>query len=131
MRHHLRTLLVLVLLAATAVAFVVTEDLKLEPDPIARPRIDRTFSPVCDCERETARIAFRLRRPDTLTLTIADDQGQLVRTLLNKAGFRPGTHQFGAAVRRQRIAFEHQADPRPFGGGDGQVRKMRVSRQRR
>jgi FlgD Ig-like domain len=94
-RHHLRTLLVLVLLAATAVAFVVTEDLKLEPDPIARPRIDRTFSPVCDCERETARIAFRLRRPDTLTLTIADEQGQLVRTLLNKAGFRPGTHQFG------------------------------------
>jgi hypothetical protein len=94
-RHHLRTLLVLVLLAATAAAFVVTEDLKLEPDPIARPRIDRTFSPVCDCERQTARIAFRLRRPDTLTLTIADEQGQLVRTLLKDAGFRPGTHQFG------------------------------------
>jgi hypothetical protein len=94
-RYHLRTLLVLVLLAATAAAFVVTEDLKLEPDPIARPRIDRTFSPVCDCEQQTAHIAFRLRRADALTLTVADEQGQVVRTLLKDARFRPGTHQFG------------------------------------
>jgi hypothetical protein len=86
---------VLVLLAATAAAFVVTEDLKLEPDPIARPKIDRTFSPVCDCEQETAQIAFRLQRPDVLTLTIADESGAVVRTLLNKAGFRPGNHRFG------------------------------------
>ncbi|HEV3479436.1 MAG TPA: FlgD immunoglobulin-like domain containing protein [Gaiellaceae bacterium] len=83
------------LLAATAAAFVVTEDLKLEPDPIARPQIDPTFSPVCDCEQETARIAFRLRRADVLTLTIADEGGKVVRTLLNDASFRPGTHRFG------------------------------------
>lgn len=95
MARHLRTLLVLLILAATAAAFVVTEDLKLEPDPIARPRIDRTFSPVCHCPQETARIAFRLRREDVLTLTIADDDGQIVRTLLRKARFRPGSHQFG------------------------------------
>jgi hypothetical protein len=85
----------LVLLAAIAAAFVVTEDLKLEPDPIARPRIDPTFSPLCDCERQTARIAFRLRRADTLTLTVADEQGEVVRTLLNQARFRPGNHRFG------------------------------------
>jgi hypothetical protein len=94
-RGHVRTILVLGLLAATAAAFVVTEDLKLEPDPIARPRIDRTFSPVCECEQETARIAFRLRSADVLTLTIADKSGTIVRTLLNEAGFRPGTHRFG------------------------------------
>jgi hypothetical protein len=86
---------VLLLLAATAVAFVVTEDLKLEPDPIARPKIDRTFSPVCGCEHQTARIAFRLRRADVLTLTIADANGEVVRTLLNRAHFRPGNHTFG------------------------------------
>jgi hypothetical protein len=86
---------VLLLLAATAVAFVVTEDLKLEPDPIARPKIDRTFSPVCRCEQQTARIAFRLRRPDVLTLTIADANGEVVRTLLRQAHFRPGNHEFG------------------------------------
>jgi hypothetical protein len=59
--RHLRTVLVLLILGATAAAFVVTEDLKLEPDPLARPRIDRTFSPVCDCDQATAQIAFRLR----------------------------------------------------------------------
>jgi hypothetical protein len=99
--RHFRTLLVLVLLAATAAAFVVTEDLKLEPDPLALPRVDPTFSPVCRCDQQTARIAFRLRRPDKLTLTIADEDGQVVRTLLNEAEFRPGNHQFGWDGRDQ------------------------------
>jgi FlgD Ig-like domain len=93
--RHLRTILVLLILAATAVAFVVTEDLKLEPDPIARPRIDRIFSPVCQCEQQTARIAFRLREEDDLTLTIADEGGREIRTLLRDAHFRPGDLQFG------------------------------------
>jgi FlgD Ig-like domain len=93
--RHLRTILVLLILAATAVAFVVTEDLKLEPDPIARPRIDRTFSPVCHCEQQTARIAFRLREEDDLTLTIADEGGREIRTLLRDAHFRPGDLQVG------------------------------------
>jgi hypothetical protein len=93
--RHFRTALVLLILGATAAAFVVTEDLKLEPDPIARPRIDRTFSPVCDCEQQTARIAFRLRKEDDLTLAIADGSGQVVRTLLRDAHFRPGNHRFG------------------------------------
>jgi hypothetical protein len=93
--RHLRTILVLAILGATAAAFVVTEDLKLEPDPLARPRIDRTFSPVCDCEQETAQIAFRLREEDDLTLTIAGEGGQVVRTLLRDAHFRPGNHRFG------------------------------------
>jgi hypothetical protein len=102
LRRHLRTLLVLVLLACTAAAFVVTEDLKLEEDPIARPKIDRTFSPLCDCETATARIAFRLREPDALTLTIANEEGEVVRTLLDEASFRPGDHAFGWDGRDQR-----------------------------
>jgi FlgD Ig-like domain len=93
--RHLRTILVLVLLAGTAAAFVVTEDLKLEPDPIARPRITPTFSPVCRCDQQTAQIAFRLRREDRLTLRIADDQGRVVRTLLADALFGRGNHRFG------------------------------------
>jgi hypothetical protein len=99
--RHVRTVLILLLLAGTAAAFVVTEDLKLEPDPIGRPRIDKTFSPVCHCEQETARIAFRLRRPDVLTLTIADENGNIVRTLLDRARFRPGNHAFGWDGRDQ------------------------------
>jgi hypothetical protein len=93
--RHLRTAIVLLLLAGTAAAFVVTEDLKLEPDPIARPRITRTFSPVCDCPRQTAQIAFRLRHEDRLTLTIADKTGRVVRTLLRDARFGRGNHRFG------------------------------------
>jgi FlgD Ig-like domain len=91
----LRTALVLLLLAGTALAFVVTEDLKLQPDPIARPRIDPVFSPVCRCEKQSARIAFRLREADRLTLDIANDEGQVVRTLLRDARFAPGNHEFG------------------------------------
>jgi hypothetical protein len=87
--------LVLLILAATAVAFVVTEDLKLEPDPLARPRVSRIFSPVCRCDQQAAQIAFRLRREDVLTLTIADQSGNVVRTLLREARFRPGNHVFG------------------------------------
>lgn len=95
MRSHFRTVLILILLAAIAAAFVVTEDLKLEPDPLARPRVDPTFSPVCRCEQQTARISFRLRRPDVVTLTIANENGEVVRTILARASFRPGPHQFG------------------------------------
>jgi FlgD Ig-like domain len=100
-RRHLRTILVLLILGATAAAFVVTEDLKLEPDPIARPRIARTVAPLCHCEQQTGRIAFRLRREDVLTLTIADQGGEVVRTLLQKARFRPGNHRFGWDGREQ------------------------------
>jgi hypothetical protein len=112
--RHVRTVLILVLLAATAAAFVVTEDLKLEPDPLARPQIDRTFSPVCHCDQETARIAFRLRRADVLTLTIADKSGHVVRTLLREANFRPGNHRFGWDGRDEggKIVAEGRYRPR-------------------
>jgi FlgD Ig-like domain len=93
--RHLRTILVLLILGATAAAFVVTEDLKLEPDPLARPRIDRTFSPVCNCTQQTAQIAFRLRSEDDLTLAVADGSGKVVRTLVRDAHFRRGNHRFG------------------------------------
>ena len=93
--HHLRTALVLVLLAGTAAAFVVAEDLKLEPDPIAQPRIDPVFSPVCRCDHQTARVSFKLRRADRLTLSVADGQDRVVRTLLRNARFVPGRHEFG------------------------------------
>src|SRR4029453_16738999 len=112
--RHLRTILVLAVLAATAAAFVVTEDLKLEPDPIARPRIDPTVSPVCQCENQAARIAFRLRGEDVLTLTIVDANGKVVRTLLREARFQPGNHQFGWDGRDQagRIVPDGRYRPR-------------------
>jgi len=77
--------IVLALLGGTAVAFAVTERLKLERSPIAAPEIDKVFSPVCACARAEARVAFRLREPDTISLAILDAEGNTVRRLVSSA----------------------------------------------
>lgn len=103
----------LLLLAGTAAAFVVTEDLKLESDPIARPRITPTFSPVCRCDQQAAQISFRLRREDRLNLTIADDSNRVVRTLLRDARFDRGNHRFGWDGRDDRGQVVPEGTYRP------------------
>lgn len=74
-------ILVLVLLGATAAAFAVTERLKLERSPITGTRVDRVFSPICDCARDEAVISFVLRRRETLTLDMLGREGRSVRTI--------------------------------------------------
>jgi hypothetical protein len=81
LRRAAVTVLVLALLAGTAAAFVATEELKLERSPIARPRFDRLFSPVCNCPKDTARLVFGLRRGDRIDAVIVDAEGDPVRTL--------------------------------------------------
>ncbi len=76
------TALVLALLGATTVAFVVTERLKLEPSPITKVFVTKTFSPACECETDFARIRFRLRKANRMTLAIVDGGRHLVRTLV-------------------------------------------------
>jgi hypothetical protein len=76
------TALVLVLLGATAVAFSVTEGLKLEPSPIRSVSVDKIVSPTCDCSRDEAAVRFRLRKGDRLTLAMLDSGGVVVRTLV-------------------------------------------------
>ena len=49
--------LVAALLVATSAAFVVTEKLKLTRNPIVGPRVDKIFSPTCDCATDSATIA--------------------------------------------------------------------------
>ncbi len=75
-------LLVVVLLGATAAAFAVTERLKLERSPITGTRVDKVFSPVCECARDVAVISFRLRKPGRVTVDILDSAGRSVRTLV-------------------------------------------------
>jgi FlgD Ig-like domain len=77
------TALLLVLLGATTVAFAVTEGLKLEPSPVSRVSVDKVFSPTCDCRTDRAAIRFRLRKTDTLTLSVENAHGQVVRTLVD------------------------------------------------
>ena len=76
--------LVAALLVATSAAFVVTEKLKLTRNPIVGPRVDKLFSPVCDCGTDTASISFRLRKPDRVTVDVIDSKGDVVRELARR-----------------------------------------------
>ena len=77
-------ILVAGLLVATAAAFAVTERLKLVRSPITQTHLDRgLFSPVCGCETSGVAIAFRLRKPDRVRLTVVDAGGAPVRTLID------------------------------------------------
>ena len=51
----------------------MTQRLKLEPSPISQTRVAKVFSPVCECETDTARIQFALRRADHLRIAIRVD----------------------------------------------------------
>ena len=75
-------LIVLLLLGATAAAFAVTERLKLERSPITGTKVDRVFSPVCECARDVAVISFVLRKPGRVTVTVLNSDGRSVRTLV-------------------------------------------------
>jgi hypothetical protein len=77
-----QNLIVLVLLGATAAAFAVTERLKLERSPVTGTRVDRLFSPVCECPRDVAVISFVLRKRGQITVDVLDTAGESVRTLV-------------------------------------------------
>ncbi len=95
----------------------MTEELKLEPDPIARPRITPTFSPTCRCETQTAQIRRSAAADRRLTLTILNQNGEVVRTLLDNGSFGRGNDTSGSdgrRVRRGGVAGQLQA-PRRLG----------------
>jgi hypothetical protein len=81
------TVLVGVLIAAAAVAFLRAEHLKLERSPVAKPAIQKFFSATCNagtrhCDpSHRAELAFTLRRPATVALAIVDGDGHVVRRL--------------------------------------------------
>jgi hypothetical protein len=75
-------LIVLGLLVATATAFAVTERLKLEKSPITGTRVDKIFSPVCECANDQSVISFRLRKPERVTVDILDSHGKAIATLV-------------------------------------------------
>lgn len=84
------TALVVALLAATAAAFALTEGLKLERSPIFGTAVAKVFSPVCRCKTRTASIAFRLRKADTVEVSIVDRRGTVVDTVVAGERLGPG-----------------------------------------
>jgi hypothetical protein len=87
----LPTAIVLALLAATAVAFAITEGAKLEHSPILRTQVSPVFSPDGQGKR-VAHIAFRLRTRERISVWIQDSHGQNVRYLLTNRTFRAGSN---------------------------------------
>ena len=83
-------ILVKLLMVATGVAFVVTEQLKLEPPTITSTRVTKEFSPTCRCNTSKARIEFSLRRNERVTLSITVPPEHVVRQLLGAAYKPPG-----------------------------------------
>jgi FlgD Ig-like domain len=76
----LPAVLVVGLLGGSAVAFAVTERLKLERSPIFKTRVDKSVSPHSG---RRAQIIFRLRKRDSLSLAIVDSQDHVVRALIS------------------------------------------------
>jgi hypothetical protein len=88
----LSTAVVLALLAATAIAFAVTEGAKLDKSPIAGTAVTPIFSPVSAIEaKRAAQVKFRLRTRERLTVWIEDAHGRRVATLLPPRSARAGT----------------------------------------
>lgn len=81
------TLLVLGLLVATAAAFAITERLKLQPSPISGTEVGDFVSPAT---RDPVEIKFRVRRPDSVTLAIIDEDGNVVREIAADDRLQPG-----------------------------------------
>jgi FlgD Ig-like domain len=84
------TALLVALLGATAVVFVVTEGLKLEPSPVTKVFVTKIFSPTCECGTNFALVHFRLRKPDRMTLAIVDGGDRVVRTLVGPVNRKKG-----------------------------------------
>jgi hypothetical protein len=78
----LSTAVVLVLLAATAVAFAITEGAKLDKSPIAGTDVSPIFSPAGTI-KPSAYVRFRLRTRERLTVWIQSSDGRRVATLLS------------------------------------------------
>jgi flagellar hook capping protein FlgD len=83
-------LVVILLLAATAVAFATTERQKLEKTPFAVLRVDGVLSPVCRCSTDGTTISLRFQRTHVLTVQILDANGRVVRSLADERTVRKG-----------------------------------------
>jgi hypothetical protein len=81
LQRALSTIVLLGLLLATAAAFAITEHLKLIKSPIYAPDVAKTFSPGTN----KAEIKFKLRHPDSVTVTIVDSGGHEVATIAHGA----------------------------------------------
>lgn len=114
MRRLPQTLIVVALLGATAAAFAVTERLKLEKSPITGTRVDKVFSPVCECARDVAVISFRLRKRAVVRVDMLTSGGDVVRTLVRDRREQAGrvSYTWDGRDNAERVVAEGVYRPR-------------------
>ena len=83
-----QTAVVVALLVATAASFAYTERLKLERSPITATKVDKVFSPVCECVRDVAVVSFVLRSSQTVTVEI---DGSKPKEMIKLKGLKGGS----------------------------------------
>ena len=84
-------MLVVGLLGGSAAAFAVTERLKLERSPITHTQISKVVSPASG---RRAKVSFRLRNADRLSLAIVNSHDHIVRALINSRAVRAGRKKY-------------------------------------
>jgi hypothetical protein len=89
-RRWAPTVVIVALLAATAVAFATTERQKLERTPFGVLPVPRDVSPA----RGPALIRLRLHRPHLLTVQILDRRDRVVATLVRQRRYEAGIAAF-------------------------------------
>jgi hypothetical protein len=89
--RFLPVLLVVGLLGGSAAAFAVTERLKLERSPILATKVDKVVSPTSGTR---AKIFFRLRQADDVSVGIVAESGKVVRSLPRPRRRHAGLQRF-------------------------------------
>ena len=98
MARVLSTAFCVALLAATAVAFALTEGAKTELSPIYRTSITKVFSPTCNlayCRTNEASIVFHLRKKQRIEVWIENHNGRKVATIVSGKTFPKGEVSLG------------------------------------
>jgi hypothetical protein len=84
------TIVVVLLLGGTAIAFATAERQKLEKTPFAVVHVDEAISPM----HGPAAVSLRFRRSHLLTLQIVDKDDRVVATLARERRVEPGLDTF-------------------------------------
>ncbi|MDX6486487.1 MAG: hypothetical protein QOF43_1640 [Gaiellaceae bacterium] len=81
MQRLLTTAIIVGLLVATAAAFAVTERLKLTKSAVYGTVVSPVISPTCGCARGRAKVFFKLRRPDDVTVAVLNGRAEQISLL--------------------------------------------------
>ncbi len=103
------------LVMATFTAFFVAQKLKRTDSLVYAVNIKKYVSPNYDGVRDRARLRFRTKKADVVTVEVIDRNGEVVRVLADEKHLAPGVHKFQWNGRYAAVG-NRPGDPVPDGG---------------